>query len=424
MTEDLLIFLWKNKLYSPDSLVLPDGTKFEVVNPGEHNRDAGPDFFNTRIKIDNTIWAGNAEVHVRASDWIKHDHNSNESFQNVILHIVAENDAEIKDAKGEVLPAIALKCSDAILAQYNYLLQNQQWIPCAKYINQIDSFAISIWVEKMGIAKLEEKTKSINLHLDQTKNDWEEVLYRIMMRSFGFQLNGQPFEQLAKSLPLKILEKHHQSLINTEALLFGQAGFLIELIPYDDYFQKLQKEYRYLAQKYNLKPIARHLWKFLRLRPGNFPTIRIAQMAALIHKNPRLFASIREISSISELKELLEVIPSNYWNNHYNFGKVSKEKEKAIGENSLELIVINAVIPVLFMYGKKTGLEQCQNKALDFFEEIDPEKNSIIEKWNKLGIKTHNAFHSQALIYLKNNYCNKRLCLECNIGNKILSASA
>lgn len=423
MTEELLIFLWKHKLFSPESLILPDGTPVEVIHPGEHNRDAGPDFFNTRIRIGNTIWAGNAEVHVKATDWIRHNHNSNEAFQNVILHIVSENDSVVKDYRGKTIPTITLQCNEAILAQYNYLLQNRLWVPCAKQIQDIDSFIVSLWVEKLGIARVEEKSKDISMHLEQTQNNWEEVLYRMLMRSFGFHLNGQPFEQLAKSLPYKILEKHTDSLLLTEALLFGQAGFLHELLPYDDYFLKLQKEYLYLAKKYSLKPVPRHLWKFLRLRPGNFPSIRLAQIASVFHNNSKIFAHIKEASTIAELQKLFEVSISAYWNNHYMFGKVSKPKEKTIGAESIDIILINSIIPVLFVYGKKSGLEQFQNKALDLLGQLNPEKNSLIENWHKLGIKTDSAFHSQALIHLKNNFCDKHLCLDCSIGNKILTAA-
>lgn len=309
MTEELLIFLWKHKLFSPGSLVLPDGTEVEVIHPGEHNRDSGPDFFNTRIKTGNTIWAGNAEIHVKASDWLRHGHNNNEAFRNVILHIVAENDMEIRNAVGEILPVVTLKCNDSVIAQYNYLLENRQWVSCARQIKEIDPFLITLWLEKLGIARLEEKSKEISEHLFQTQNDWEEVLYRMVMRSFGFHLNGHPFEQLAKSVSYKIIEKHAGSLLHTEALLFGQGGFLNELLPYDDYFLKLQKEYRFMAQKYGLKPIQYHLWKFLRLRPGNFPTIRIAQLASVIHQQSRLFAYIREAQSIHDLRAILIIPP-------------------------------------------------------------------------------------------------------------------
>jgi hypothetical protein len=422
MTEEFLMFLWKHRLYSPESLFLSDGIPIEVIHPGEHNRDAGPDFFNTRIKIGNTIWAGNAEVHVRSSDWLKHGHNANESFQNVILHIVSENDARVTDAAGKPVPVITLKCSESVMAQYEYLLKNRLWVPCARELQNIDSFLVSLWIEKIGVSRLEEKSALIAAHLDQTSNNWEEVLYRSVMRSFGFHLNGLPFENLAKSLPYKILEKHADSLLQAEALLFGQAGFLSELLPYDDYFLKLQKEYRHLSKKYNLKPVQRHLWKFLRLRPGNFPTIRLAQIAAVIHHHPKLFALIREASSVSDLKEPFEVSASSYWNNHYLFGKISNAKEKTIGNDSVDIILINAIIPILFMYGKKTGLEIFQNRALDFLGQLEPEKNTITENWQLLGIHANSAFHSQALLHLKNVWCDRHLCLECGIGSQILTS--
>lgn len=424
MTEELLKFLWKHKLYLPESLTFEDGSAIEVIHPGESNHDAGPDFFNTRIKAGNTIWAGNAEIHVRASDWSRHNHNANDAYQNVILHIVADNDIEVKNSRGEIIPTITLRCNDAIIAQYNYLLQNSLWVPCARNIKDIDPFVVTIWMEKLGIARLEEKAKDIAIHLEQTQNNWEEVLYRMLLRSFGFHQNSQPFEQLAKSISYKILEKHADSLLHTEALLFGQAGFLSELLPYDDYFLKLQKEYKYLSGKYNIKPLQRHLWKFLRMRPGNFPTVRLAQIASVIHNRSKMFAYIRETESLEQLKTLFAVSPSGYWANHYMFGKVSRPKDKTIGEESIETVLINSVIPVLFMYGKKQGLEQFQNKALDFLGQIPAEKNSIIEKWQGVGVKVNNAFQSQALLHLKNYYCDRHRCLECSIGSKILSNAA
>lgn len=424
MTEEFLIFLWKHRLYLPESLILPDGTALEVIHPGEHNRDAGPDFFNTRIKVNNTIWAGNAEIHVRSSDWFKHGHNNDDAFRNVILHIVSDNDAVVQDARGKPVPVITLKCNDAILSQYEYLLKNHLWVPCAREIQNIDPFLVSLWLEKIGISRLEMKSVEISKHLDQTGNNWEEVLYRSVMRSFGFHLNGLPFENLARSIPYKILERHADNLLQTEALLFGQAGLLNELLPYDDYFLKLQKEYRHLSRKYSLKPVQRHLWKFLRLRPGNFPTIRLAQVASVIHHHPGMFALIREATSVSDLKQPFVVSSSSYWNNHYLFGKVSRMKEKTIGAESIETILINALIPVLFMYGKKTGMEVFQNRALDFLGQLESEKNSIIANWQKLGIYANSAFHSQALIHLKTSWCDKHLCLECGIGSQILSLSS
>ncbi len=423
MTEELLKFLWKHKLYLPQSLTFEDGSAVEVIHPGEHNSDAGPDFFNTRIKVGNTIWAGNAEVHVRASDWNRHNHSTNDAYQNVILHIVAENDAEVKNSRGDAIPSIILRCNDAIIAQYNYLLQNSLWVPCARNIKGIDPFVVSLWIEKLGIARLEEKTQDIALNLDQTQNNWEEVLYRMLLRSFGFHQNSQPFELLAKSLPFKILEKHAGSIMHTEALLFGQAGFLSELLPYDDYYLKLQKEYRYLSEKFSLKPLPRHNWKFLRMRPGNFPTVRLAQIASVIHHRSKMFAFIREAETLEQLKELFAVKPSVYWDNHYMFGKVSRPKEKNIGVDSVETVLINSVIPLLFMYGKRVGAEYFQNRALDLLGQLPPEKNSVTEKWQSVGVKANNAFQSQALLYLKSYYCDRHRCLECTIGSKILSSA-
>lgn len=421
MTEELLVFLWRHRLYLPESLQLPDGRNIEVIHPGELNSNAGPDFFNTRIRIGNTIWAGNAEVHTNASDWVKHKHHTDSAYDNVILHIVDTMDAEITNSKGNMIPCIKLSCNGSILAHYEYLKKSSSWVPCQKYIGKVDSFIISLWLNKLGIERLEQKSEDIAQLLLQTQNDWEEVFYRIMARSFGFHLNSQAFDALAKALPFKLLLKHSDNLLYLEALLFGQAGLLADPLPLDDYYRKLQKEYAFLATKYNLKPLAGHIWKFLRLRPVNFPTIRIAQFAALIHQCPHLFNTCKQLNQPEEFYQLFQIKASQYWDNHFLFGKFSRTHEKNLGKESVDILLLNSVIPVLFMYGNMHGMESLKNRALDLLEKIAPEKNSTMDNWKKLGITISNAYTTQSLLQLKTNYCEKHRCMECSVGNKILS---
>ena len=421
MAEDILHFIWKHSSYFASLYANTGGSKVEVIAAGEHNNDSGPDFFNAKVKIEDTIWAGNVEIHVNASDWNKHGHNLDAAYDSVILHVVAKNDMPVLNSKGNEVTTIEIGYPHDIEKQLQQLIANEKWIPCADHIAQFDKFKLEMWLSSIAIERLEQKTNQVIGWVNDYNNSWEEAFYVSMARSFGLKINAVPFELLAKSTPLKYLGKIKSSKTSIEATLFGQAGML-EIITDSNnlYQQTLKKEYNYIRQKYSLTPIPSHLWKFMRLRPVSFPTIRIAQLASLIQNSSGLFSRCIEASTLSDLYELLTHNVSEYWETHYTFGNESKNKKKPIGKQTIRIITLNTIIPFMFAYGKLRNNQPLKDKALNFHESIEPENNSIIKGFAQFGIKADNALFSQALVHLKSNYCDKRKCLYCNIGANVL----
>ncbi|MBE9467191.1 MAG: DUF2851 family protein [Bacteroidetes bacterium] len=420
MNEAFLQHIWKYHLFDKTELTASTGENIEIINVGQKNIDAGPDFFNAKVKIDDTVWAGNIEVHINSSDWIKHSHNTNKAYDNVILHVVYNNDMQIPRTNGEPIPTIELKFNKKLFENYQDLLNNEKWISCENEINTIDEFIIDFWLNSLLIERLENKSEYILKNLNQNNNNWEETFYQQLAKNFGTKINQLPFEQLTKSLPLLYLAKHKNNLLQIEALLFGQASFLETRSDDDDYYSALKKEYSFLKDKFNLKPIEKHLWKFLRLRPGNFPTIRIAQFASLIYKSSSLFSKIIETDDLTEIKKCFSASTSEYWDTHYMFNKATKKRKKRTGEVFINSLIINTIVPFLFVYSKLKDNEAYKIRALKFLERLPAEKNSIINNWKLLKMPVPNAFYSQALIQLKNEYCNKKKCLYCQIGNRII----
>jgi hypothetical protein len=422
MKEDFLHYLWKFKLFDTSKLLTNEGVVLEVINFGLHNTDAGPDFFNGKVRIGATTWAGNIEMHINSSDWTKHKHEQDNAYHNVILHVVYNNDAAILDKNGNAIPTLELKhlIRKEILTKYEHLvLLSDSPIPCGGQLKTVDAFTIQSWMNRLAIERLERKSEEIRQTLEQNKNDWETTFYHYLLKYFGLTVNALPFELLAKNTGLKIIEKHHK-LLSIEALLYGQAGYLAEEVE-GEYFQQLKKEYQFLKSKFDLTPMDKSLWKMLRLRPHNFPTLRISQLANLLAKETRLFSKLMATESIKEMQEIFNVQASNYWNNHYQFGKlVSENKRKKIGIDTLNILLINVVVPFTFVYGKEMQNEVLIDKSITLLESVSSEKNSIVRQWNKLGIYSNNALQSQSLIELKNNYCSQKKCLNCSIGNKIL----
>lgn len=419
MKEEFLQYLWKYKLYNSAELKTTDKKSVKVITQGTHNMDSGPDFFNAKIKIDDTTWAGNVEIHVKSSDWYAHNHHKDKAYDNVILQLVYDHDQEITRTDGQPIPTMEMQFEPKLLRNYQELISNEKWIPCQEDLYKVDSFIVQQWLQKLTIERLEEKSIQIERLLVQTNNSWEEAFYIQMARNFGFKLNSDPFEQLAKSLPLSYLAKHKDNLLQLEALLFGQAGFLEDEAG-DEYYKSLKEEYEYLRHKFKLKPIKKHLWKFLRSRPGNFATVRIAQFAQLVYSSSALFSKILETEKLKDFYGLFQIRPSNYWENHYQFNKESVKKPKSLGKSAVDIILINTVVPFLFVYGRTKGLEDMKEKSIHLLEEIKPEKNAVISKWNDLSIKAASAFDTQALIQLKNRYCNHKKCLNCQIGNYLI----
>jgi len=419
MNEDFLHYLWKYQLYSTDSLLLGDGSPIYVVSPGEHNHDSGPDFFNVKIKMEETLWVGNVEIHVNASDWFRHHHEIDDAYDSVILHVVAKNDAVVMRKSGEQIPTIELKCPPTLYQQYLFLMQHKGWIPCESFINEVDKFTVLNWKETLLVERLKEKSEIIAHRLAENKQNWEETFYQTLAANFGFKTNSQPFEILSRSLPLKILAKQKDQSISVEALLFGQAGLLPETSD-EPYVQHLIREYRHLTNKYQLTPMSGHLWKFMRMRPGNFPTIRLSQFAALIVQSTALMSRIVECRTIHDLKTLFIVKASVFWETHYTFSGESVKKDKKLGEDAFHNIVINTLVPFLFYYGKAKHRPELVDRVLKWLEKIPPEQNQIVSSWDALGLTADHAFDSQALIQLKNRYCKNRKCLSCRIGDQVI----
>ncbi len=459
MTESFLHYIWKFKLFSKNGLKTIDGEEVEILKAGEHNTNAGPDFFNARIKIGNTLWAGNVEIHVKSSNWNDHKHQLDAAYNNTILHVSYEHDVEVKNHIGQEIPAIELKklIDQKLIEQYQSIQKPYQFIPCEKllapylaaknanlqkenFLQEPSSLSFGEgWGEvRLLLERLESKSTYISELLRYTNNNWEETLYISLARNFGFNINADAFEMLAKSLPLSIILKHKNDLTQIEALLFGQAEFLSKELSYvvpsplgepvpffregqsEGYLKLLQREYENLKAKFNLNPIDNSQWKFLRLRPSNFPTIRIAQFAQLLYKSSNLFSEIIEAKNVNDLLKLFTVSVSDYWNTHYVFNKPVKYSKKSLGLASSELIIINTIVPFLFTYGQQKNKEEYKDKALALLEQLKPENNAIIKNWKNLGIKIDSAHSSQALLQLKNEYCSHKKCLNCSLFNSII----
>ncbi|MES2590249.1 MAG: DUF2851 family protein [Bacteroidota bacterium] len=421
MTEEFLHHIWKFRLFDQLNLTTTSGEPVEIVKVGNHNFDAGPDFFNAQLKVGNTLWAGNVEIHINSSDWKKHLHQQDKAYDNIVLHVVYNADTPIHRASGEAIPTIEIKerIGNKIYQNYVSFKSSSDWIPCEKQIKGVPQLIINSTIDRLLLERLERKSTSISDSLKLNNNNWEETFYQHLARNFGFKTNALPFELLAKSLPSAFLGKHKNSLLQLEAMLFGQAGLLDEHYE-DKYLQALQNEYVFLKHKLKLEPIAKHLWKFLRLRPVNFPTIRIAQFAGLIFNSTHLFSKIIEMEQCGELKKLMNIDVSEYWHTHYTFDKVSKVQTKHLGEASVNNIIINTIVPFLFVYGKHKDDSKYIDRALKFLEQTAGENNSIIEKWEMLNLPVNTAYSTQALLQLKNEYCGLKKCLSCNIGNYLL----
>ena len=419
MKEDFLHFIWKHRLFKQDNLLTTAGERLEIIQLGQHNSDAGPDFLNAHINIDGILWVGNVEIHLRASDWARHIHHDDKAYDNVILHIVLMDDVPVRRTNKQLIPALILQYDKALEQGYAHLLSSTDWVPCCRSIHKVDEFRVQHFLERMAVERLESKTGHVDDVLRYTGGNWHEAFRQLLFRAFGFGINALPFELLAKSIPFQAIEKQKYALPQLEALLFGQAGLLSKEND-DEYIRLLQNEYRFLQQKFSLQPIDSHLWKFLRLRPHNFPTIRIAQLAQLLYTSGNITDELLSEEKIEHIKTKFDVQASNYWNTHFTFGKTSPESVKKLGKDAIQTILINMAAPFLFAYGKCFNNETADEKALRWLEELPPEDNHITRGWSLLGIKPNNAFHSQALLQLKTMYCDKKRCLHCAIGNDLL----
>lgn len=418
--ERLLQYVWKYKMFPASSLTTTSGQHVSILDTGVQNTDAGPDFFNAKIIIDDKEWAGNVEVHLHASDWIKHGHDKDRRYDSVILHVVSNPDMAIRRTNGEIIPQLLLTVPLHIQANYTYLLERERDIACFDQIALLDPFHLIQWQTALLSERLERKTNDIFTLLQHYMGDWNEVFYITLCRNFGFGVNSNAFELLAKSLPLKYLQKHRNNIMQVEALLFGQAGMLDE-VNKDAYYKALQHEYLFLKHKFSLQPMDEILYRNLRIRPANFPHLKVAQLAALWSKYDTFFSEVLDVSNNPErLLALFRIQPSPYWEKHYNFNTLSVNKQAMIGSSALNILLINTVVPMLFAYGTRNKLPEYTERALQIIESLPPEVNSIVTSFRQAGMPVRHAGDSQALIQLKRVYCENKKCLYCRIGFKLL----
>jgi hypothetical protein len=419
MTERLLQFIWQFQYFNKNELTAATGETVQIIFPGKYNTDQGPDFSDAKIKIGTTTWAGTIELHIKTSDWKKHNHQTDRNYNNVILHIVWEDNGGLN---GNSIPVIELKSrvSKILLQRYEELINSSSFIPCGKSIHSVRDITWKSWKERLLAERLLRKTKTVETFLQQNNYHWEETFWWLLARNFGMKVNADAFEAVARSISVNILSKHKNQIHQLEALLAGQAGLLKEKFP-EDYPALLQKEYKFLKEKYQLKPIHLPL-HFLRMRPGNFPTIRFAQLAMLVQESAHLFSKIKEATSVNEVKKWFDVTANDYWHYHYRFDETSSFKKKKLGATMIDNIIINTVCPVLFAYGNYHDENKYKDKTLQWLEQTAAEANSITKGFLRLNIENKNAYDSQALIELKNEYCSKKKCLECGVGNAILKS--
>jgi len=422
MQEDFLHYIWKYRKFQIHNLVTVWGEAVTVLSVGEHNFNAGPDFFNAQIKISEQLWAGNVEIHVKSSDWFLHNHEQDPAYDNVILHVVWEHDTEIFRKDNTPIPTLALKdfVDVEVLKNYSKLFAKQnQWINCEKEFAAIDPFVFSHWKERLFFERLERKSNEIRALLKASKNDWEAVLFVMMAKNFGLKVNGEAFLSMARSIDFSVVRKNQANLLSLEALFFGQAGLLNENLE-EVYYNTLKNEYCFLKQKFNLENKQVMPMQFFRLRPPNFPTIRLSQLANLYHQNPNLFSKVNEVKNLEGFYEIFSIATSEYWKTHYTFRKISKASRKILTKSFIDLLVINTVLPLKLSYAKQKG-EEVSEFIIEVATAMASEKNSVVEAFKKLKAASSSAFDSQSLIQLKTMYCDKSKCLQCAIGNQLLA---
>ncbi|WP_412468038.1 DUF2851 family protein [Pedobacter sp. KLB.chiD] len=420
--EDFLHYVWQFRSFDYNGLQTCDGEDLEIITTGLLNRNAGPDFSHAKIKIGETTWAGNIEIHLKSSDWLKHNHQADAAYENVILHVVYQHDAEITRMDGTVLPVLELKdrISAELIRKYENLFLTLTDFPCIAQIGRIDELIIESFLSRTLVERFEQKTNAVTETLAELKGNWDETFYRFMARNFGFKINALPFELFAKAVPQHIYARHKNNPHQIEALVFGAAGFLNDHFE-EEYPQKLKAEFQFLRKKYNIIPIDVSIWKFMRMRPQNFPTIRLAQFAALITRANHLFSKIMDIKQVAELRTLFENLPVNdYWKTHYHFKKATSSVNIQIGKTSVDNILLNTVALFLFAYGKHTATPHFISRAIKLLESLPAEQNAITGKFTGAGVKMENAFASQGILQLKKHYCDEKKCLSCGIGIKIL----
>lgn len=427
MTESFLHYVWQFQYFDKKDLLTTAGDTLAIFSTGFRNTNAGPDFFQARVKVGAMEWIGSVEIHIFSSGWVDHRHSTDPAYDNVVLHVVWKSDLDVVRTDGSPIPTIELgaRIQDSLVLQYARLMRNPETVPCAGLLSRVNNIVKCAMLDRVMAERLEIKSATVLRRLARNNNDWEETAYQTIMKNFGFMVNGEPFLQLAQALPFKVLMRHGDKEVQVEALLFGQAGFLQDDVPGDEYYLALQREYRLLARKYCLheRRVNRAQWRFLRLRPANFPSLRIAQSAALLHQRRNFFSHLVNCRSAQELRDFFNVVQSPYWQEHYHFFKRQGNQVSAMGDASVGNIIINSAIPILAAYGKSRNDDLHVERAVAILQALQPELNLITRSWKDLGFEVRSAFDSQALVQLNNVYCLRRRCLDCKIGASLVNPS-
>jgi predicted nucleic acid-binding protein len=428
--EQLLQYVWKHRLLPLGQLLTTDGRVVEVIDPGLHNRsNQGPDFFNSKVRIGGTLWVGNVEVHLRSADWYAHHHDRDAAYNNVVLHVVEEADADVLTEDGHYLPQLVLRVPAEVSDNYQALLSTDHYPPCYQIIPSLSPLMVHAWMAALQTERLEQKTEAIAERARRLDGSWEDAYFVTLARNYGFGINGDAFEQWALNVPLHAVGKHRDDLFQVEAIFMGQAGLLQpEAVPRrhreaalsEGYFARLRSEYEYLAHKFSLQPMDHSLWRFLRLRPQNFPHIRISQLAQLYYERKAGLSVLLECETLDQLRSLLQTHVTPYWQTHYAFGAESARSPKRISDASTDLLIINTAVPMLFAVGRHRQKEAWCDRAFDLLEQLRAERNHIVSMWAQCGLQARSAGDSQALIQLKKEYCDRKDCLRCRFGFEYL----
>lgn len=422
--EGLLQYIWQHRLWLSEDMATNDGRRVRVIDPGLLNTDSGPDFFNAKVEIDGHLWVGNVEIHVRASDWKRHHHDEDRAYDNVILHVVEKDDAPVYRTSGELIPQVELKVSPRFNECYDRLVNAKVELPCAARIKEVPQLTITEWIEALAFERLHGKVDRVQELYDRYHGSWEDICYVMLARTLGFGINNDAFERLARVTPIRLLHKHSDSILQVEALLFGQAGLLNGAHADDAYYQQLTREYAFLRDKFSLRPIEGTAWKLFRSRPQNFPYRRIALLAQFVLGGFNLMNDILNAPDTQALRQLFDIELSGYWTTHYSFGKPSPGAGRALSNSSIDIVLINTVAPLYYARGEITDDYAMTDRAIALLEDIRPERNSIVTLFTSAGIKCDDALTSQALIQLRRNYCEARKCIYCRLGHRLLATDA
>lgn len=422
--ERLMQYIWQHRLWLSEDMVTNDGRKVRVIDPGILNTDAGPDFFNAKVEIDGHTWVGNVEIHVRATDWKRHGHHEDPAYDSVILHVVEKDDAPVYRINGEPIPQVVLKVSARFNESYDQLVNARVELPCAARLKEVPQLTVTEWIEALAFERLHSKVERVQQFYEIYHGSWEDICYVLLARTLGFGINNDAFERLARATPLRLQHKHSDSIMQIEALLFGQSGLLNCTDNSDPYVQQLKREYSFLANKFSLRPIEGTAWKLFRSRPQNFPYRRIALLAQFVKDGFSLMNDILKTSDTKQLRQLFDRELSGYWTTHFSFGKPSPSAGRALSNSSIDIVLINTVAPLYYAYGELTDDYTMGERAVSLLEDIRPEQNAIVTMFSHAGIKCNDALTSQALIQLRRAYCEARKCIYCRLGHRLLATDA